>query len=45
MKSPKLYRQLNLRTRLILAFMLTVLIPLVGTSPYGNWITSQILQS
>ncbi len=40
-----LYRQQNLRTRLILAFMLTVLIPLVGTSLYGNWITSQVLQS
>ena len=40
-----LYRQQNLRTRLILAFMLTVLIPLVGTSLYGNWITSQVLHS
>ena len=45
MNLPRLYRRQKLRTRLILAFMLTVLIPLVGTSLYGNWITSQILQS
>ncbi len=35
----------NLRTRLIAAFILTVLLPLVGTSLYGNWITSRVLQS
>ncbi|VAW35536.1 hypothetical protein MNBD_CHLOROFLEXI01-3443 [hydrothermal vent metagenome] len=41
----RFYQQQNLRTRLIFAFMLTVLIPLLGTSLYGNWITSQTLQS
>ena len=45
MKLSRLYRQQTLRTRLILAFILTVLIPLVGTSLYGNWVTSRILQS
>lgn len=45
MRLTRLYQQQNLRTRLMFAFMLTVLIPLVGTSLYGNWITSQALQS
>lgn len=45
MRLTKLYQQQNLRTRLMFAFMLTVLIPLVSTSLYGNWITSQTLQS
>jgi signal transduction histidine kinase len=39
------FRQQNLRIRLIIAFILTVLIPLIGTSLYGNWITSRVLQS
>jgi len=40
----RIYQQQTLRTRLILAFILTVFIPLVGTSLYGNWITSQVLE-
>jgi signal transduction histidine kinase len=45
MSLSKFYQRQNLRTRLIFAFMLTVLLPLLGTSLYGNWITSQTLQS
>ena len=41
----RLYQKLSLRTRLIFAFMIMVMIPLLGTSLYGNWITSQTLQN
>ncbi len=34
-----------MRTRLIAAFIITVLIPLIGTSLYGNWVTSRVLQA
>ena len=40
-----LLQRQTLRTKLILAFLLTVLLPLLGTSLYGNWITSRILQT
>lgn len=45
MKWMSYYHRQSLRTRLMFAFMLTVSIPLVGASLYGNWITSQVLQS
>lgn len=45
MSLSRLYRQQKLRTRLIFTFIFTILIPLVGTSLYGNWVTSQVLQS
>ena len=35
----------SLRTKLIVAFLATVLIPLIGTGLYGNWITSQVLEA
>ncbi len=35
----------SLRARLILAFLVTVLLPLVGTGLYGNWTTSRTLQA
>ncbi len=41
----KLLQRQSLRTKLILAFLLTVMLPLLGTSLYGNWITSRILQT
>ncbi len=34
-----------IRTKLVLAFLVTVLLPLIGTGLYGNWITSQTLQT
>ncbi len=37
--------RLRIRTQLILAFLVTVLLPLIGTGLYGNWITSQTLQT
>ncbi len=45
MKWVQYYHRQSLRTKLVFAFMLTVSIPLVGASLYGNWITSQVLQS
>jgi len=35
----------SLRARLILAFLVTVLLPLAGTGLYGNWTTSRTLQA
>lgn len=37
--------QLPIRTKLILAFLITVLLPLIGTGLYGNWTTSRTLQT
>lgn len=34
----------RIQTRLILAFLVVVLLPLLGTSFYGNWITSRTLE-
>ena len=34
-----------IRTKLILAFLITVLLPLIGTGLYGNWTTSRTLQT
>ena len=34
----------RIRTKLIGAFLIVVLVPLVGTGLYGNWITSQTLR-
>lgn len=33
----------NIRTKLLLAFLGMVLVPLIGTALYGNWITSRVL--
>ncbi len=33
----------NIRTKLIAAFLLIVLVPLIGTALYGNWITSRVI--
>ncbi len=35
----------SLRARLILAFLVTVLLPLIGTGLYGNWTTSHTLEA
>ncbi len=35
----------SLRARLILAFLVTVLLPLIGTGLYGNWTTSRTLEA
>jgi len=35
----------SLRTKLVLAFLVTVLVPLIGTGLYGNWTTSRTLQA
>ncbi|MBI3977887.1 MAG: HAMP domain-containing protein [Chloroflexi bacterium] len=40
-----MFRLQSLRAKLILAFLVTVLLPLVGTSLYGNWTTSRTLQA
>ncbi|NOY98513.1 MAG: HAMP domain-containing protein [Chloroflexi bacterium] len=34
----------TLRTRLVVAFLTVVLVPLIGTGLYGNWVTSKIIQ-
>ncbi|MCP4424621.1 MAG: HAMP domain-containing protein [Chloroflexi bacterium] len=34
----------NIRTKLIAAFLLIVLVPLIGTGLYGNWITSRVIR-
>ncbi|MBI4787298.1 MAG: hypothetical protein HY782_09655 [Chloroflexi bacterium] len=39
------FRFPNLRAKLILAFLVTVMLPLVGTGLYGNWTTSRTLQA
>ncbi|HFQ93912.1 MAG TPA: HAMP domain-containing protein [Anaerolineae bacterium] len=33
----------SIRTKLVVAFLLVVLVPLIGTALYGNWITSQAI--
>ncbi len=33
----------KIRTKLVVAFLLVVLVPLVGTTLYGNWVTSRII--
>lgn len=37
--------QSSIHTKLILAFLITVLLPLIGTGLYGNWTTSCTLQT
>jgi len=34
----------RIQNKLLVAFLIVVLLPLIGTGLYGNWITSQILQ-
>ncbi len=41
----RLGRFRSLRARLILAFLVTVLLPLIGTGLYGNWTTSRTLEA
>lgn len=36
---------MRIQNKLILAFLVTVLLPLIGTGLYGNWTTSRALQS
>lgn len=35
----------RIQNKLLIAFLVVVLLPLIGTGLYGNWITSQILQN
>ena len=37
--------KIRIRTRLVIAFLVTVLVPLIGTGLYGNWTTSRALQA
>ncbi|MCP5100266.1 MAG: hypothetical protein GY943_32340 [Chloroflexi bacterium] len=33
----------KIRTKLLVAFLIIVMVPLIGTGLYGNWITSRII--
>ena len=42
----KALKPLNrIQNKLLIAFLIVVLLPLIGTGLYGNWITSRVLQN